>query len=210
MGFLWFGKKKQENDEKISVSFKTIKDDMVKISAWIRHLNTKHESSEEKLDEIFDEITRMKEDIDGIKQFISFFDSRQNRGVFKQQSTPFFKQTPVYGVQTPVSTPVETAFLRGLTTNERMILWVLLNSNMRLSCEDIATLLGKNQATIRTQINNMKQKNENVVSEIMEKNGKKRYFVEEKIKNFLIKKMKIKGNKTNIKDIKIEKSEDFE
>jgi len=203
MGFLWFGrKKKEEENEKIKASFESIKQDINKISAWIKYLNSRDENHEKKINQIYDEIREIKQDIDGIKQFISFFDTRIASRVFKLKSTGVDKQTAVEGVQTPVYTAVQTAFLKGLTTQEKVILWVLLNSEQKLSCEDIAVLLGKNPSTVRSQINNIKQKNEMLISEFVEKNGKKRYYIEEKLKETLLKRIKLES-----KQLKKRKSE---
>ncbi|MCL6500685.1 MAG: hypothetical protein K6T16_01475, partial [Candidatus Pacearchaeota archaeon] len=105
------------------------------------------------------------------------------------------KHTRVEGVQTPVYTAVQTAFLKGLTQQEKVILWILLNAEQKLSCEDIAVLLAKDKSTVRSQINNIKQKNESWISEFIEKNGKKRYYVDEKLKSILLKKMKTESRR---------------
>ncbi|MGB9707902.1 MAG: helix-turn-helix transcriptional regulator [Candidatus Pacearchaeota archaeon] len=196
MGFLWFGRKKKEHDdEKIAHSFESVKQDISKISAWIKHLSAKDSSHEDQIQRIYNEIMEIKQDIDGIKQFISFFDTRVASRVFRQNSTAVDKHTRVEGVQTPVYTAVQTAFLRGLTQQEKVILWILLNSEQKLSCEDIAVLLAKDRSTVRSQINNIKQKNESWISEFIEKSGKKRYYVDEKLKGILLKKMKVESKK---------------
>lgn len=196
MGFLWWGKKKKEQDEeKIARSFESVKQDINKISAWIRHLKARDDNQEEKINNIYNEILEIKQDIDGIKQFVSFFDTRVASRVFRKVSTGVDKHTAVEGVQTPVYTAVQTAFLRGLTQQEKIILWILLNSEQKLSCEDIAVLLAKDKSTVRSQINNIKQKNESWISEFIEKNGKKRYYIDEKLKGILLKKMKLESKK---------------
>ena len=198
MGFLWWGKKKK--DEEIKTSFNAVKQDVSKISTWIRHLNTKTEHHDSEIGKISEKIDKVSQDIDDIKSFISFFDTRMASRVFRTKSTGVDKHLGVEGVQTPVYTAVQTAFLRGLTSNERIILWILLNSNMKLSCEDIAALLGKDRSTVRSQINNIKQKNESWINEIIEKTGKKRYYVDEKMKEFLLKKIKLKNKKNGLKE----------
>ncbi len=196
MGFLWFGRKKKEHDdEKIAHSFESVKQDISKISAWIKHLSARDDDNESKIEGIYNEIMEIKQDIDGIKQFVSFFDTRVASRVFRRGSTAVDKHTRVEGVQTPVYTAVQTAFLRGLTQNEKVILWILLNAEQKLSCEDIAVLLAKDKSTVRSQINNIKQKNESWISEFIEKNGKKRYYVEDKLKGILLKKMKVESKK---------------
>ncbi|MFA5084320.1 MAG: hypothetical protein WC475_02985 [Candidatus Paceibacterota bacterium] len=210
MAFLWFGRKKKiEDNEKVKGSFESVKKDMAKISSWIHHLNGKDDEHEAKIEAVYDQILQIRQDIDGIKSFITFFDSRVSGKVFKQQGQVFGKQTAVCGVQTGVQTAVQTALLRALTSNERLIVWTLANNtneNMKLSCEDIAVLLGKESATVRGQINNIKLKTNGIVSESLEKSGKKRYFMEEKMKEMLLKSVKVRArNRENNaeKDAKI-------
>ena len=193
MGFLWWGRKKE--DEKITNlkaeihdSFDDVKHDMGKISKWIRHLDSKDDDQEAKIEAIYSQIGQIREDVDGIKSFVSFFDTRLASRLFKHKQELFNKQTAVQGVQTPVQTAVQTAMLRGLTGNERLIVWTMLNTDLKLSYEDIAVLLGKEKSTIRGQINNIKQKSGGLISEILERSGKKRYYVEDRVKEMMLKK----------------------
>lgn len=189
MGFLWFGKKKKEHE--IKSSFDSVKEDMGKISHWIKHLNTQDSKHKDRIDEIYDEMTKMREDIDDIKSFVSFFDVRLAGNLFGRNKRLFNKQTAVQAVQTPVQTAVQTAFLRGLTSNERLIVYALANMpDMKLSYEDLSMMLGKEKATVRGQINSIKQKNEQLINELIEKSGKKRYYVDDKVRELLFSSVK--------------------
>ena len=209
MGFLWFGKRKKDDEiskikEEIKASFDSVRDDMSKITRWIRHLDTKDNVHESEMGNIYDKMNKISEDIDGIKGFISFFDTRLASRIFKQKQTAVHKQTAVQAVQTPVQTAVQTAILRGFTANERLVLWAMLNTDMKLSYEDIAILLGKDKSTVRGQINNIKQKSgEKLISEILERSGKKRYYIDDRVKSTLFKTIKTKvkkiGGKTGSK-----------
>jgi len=198
MSFLWFGRNKKNNEiskikEEIKTSFVDVRDDMSKISKWIKHLDTKDHVQESEIGFVRGEISQIKEDIDGIKNFISFFDARLASRIFKQKQTAVHKQTAVQAVQTPVQTAVQTAVLKGLTGNERLIVWTLLNTDMKLSYEDLALLLGKEKSTVRGQLNNIKQKSgDSLINEILERSGKKRYYVPDRVKSTLFKTIKIK------------------
>jgi hypothetical protein len=185
MGFFsWLKRKK---DPEIIDSFDSVKQDMTKISHWIKHLNTQDKGHDTRIDEIYDEIRQMRVDIDDIKGFVSFFDVRLAGGLFKKNKQLFNKQTAVQGVQTAV----QTAFLRGLTSNERLIVYALANMpDMKLSYEDLAMMLGKEKATVRGQLNSIKQKNDQLINELVEKNGKKRYYVDEKVRELLFSSVK--------------------
>jgi len=53
-------------------------------------------------------------------------------------------------------------------------------------------MLGKERSTIRGQINTIKQRSEGLIEEEIEKNGKKRVFIPEEIKEKLLKKTKVR------------------
>ena len=72
------------------------------------------------------------------------------------------------------------------------MVYILLNSDMKLSYDDLAAMLGKSRATIRGQINTIRQKSEGLIEETIEKNGKKRVFVPEEIKEILLKNSKVR------------------
>jgi len=197
MGFLWFGRKKEDEEDKKHANIDAA---LKKTSEWIKHLHKKnghHELTQKELDS---RIGRLEDDVSEIKEMISFFGPR----VFKQRQTAVYKQTGVQAVQTPVQTGVQNiknelknGFLRHLSVMERAIVWVLLNTEMRLSYEDIAVVLGKDKATIRGQINSIRQKSEGLVEETIEKNGKKRLYIPEEMREILLKTVnsKNKGKK---------------
>jgi len=56
-------------------------------------------------------------------------------------------------------------------------------------------MLGKEKSTIRGQINTIKQKSEALISEKIEQNGKKRLYIDEKTKEKLMKKQKVRVEK---------------
>ena len=126
-----------------------------------------------------------------IKDFISFFGLRLS----KQTQTMSIKQTTTTPVQTAVQTAVQTDILSNLTVMERAIVWALVNSEMKLSYEDLAALLGKDKSTIRGQINTIKQKNDSLIMESRELNGKKRLYIPDEIRTKLVKSLKIKVKK---------------
>ena len=76
--------------------------------------------------------------------------------------------------------------LKKLTMMERSIVWVLLNTDIHMSYDDLVVVLGKDKSTLRGQINNIKQKNEDLVCESVERDGKKRFYIEEKVKNNIL------------------------
>ncbi|MEM4605483.1 MAG: hypothetical protein QW103_00385, partial [Candidatus Pacearchaeota archaeon] len=180
--------------EEISLSFGKVKEDFLKISEWITHFDGKNRNFEKEILDIKDRLNQIENEIFEIKENLII----TNPKVFKHKQTAVYKQTAVEGVQTGVQTPVQTGILDKLTPSEKAIVLTLAYSEMKLSYEDLAAMLGKDKATIRGQINTIKQKSESLIKEITEKNGKKRVFVPEEIVKILLKniKVRVKNKKT--------------
>jgi len=195
-----FFKKKVEKEEfevlkeGVQTGFNSVKQDIGDVSKWIKHLNSNEEGLKNEIADLQEEIATVKEELENIKNMVSIVG---NKEVFKRRQTLFNKQTGVSSVLNSVQTGVQTVFLDKLSTTERAIVFVLLNSDMKLSYEDLAAMLGKRKATIRGQINSIKQKSEGLIEEIISENNKKRVFVPEKIRAILLKTQKIQKVRQN-------------
>ena len=195
---LWFGiRKKVENfEQKIESSFSSVKKDMVGVGKWIKHLDQRDKQLFDLINQIQGDLSSIKDDLVGLKEgFEMAQETKKDKQVFKKLPV-LDKQTGVLDVQEAVQTAVQTGnfydILKTLSSNERLIVFTLLNSEMKLSYEDLALLLGKERATIRGQINAIKQKREGLVEEIVEKNGKKRVYIPLEIKQKLQKYVKVR------------------
>ena len=198
--FGWFfGKKEVERvKEETKRGFESVKKDVASVSGWIKHLDSEKNFQKKEIEDIKDILSTIKEEIEGLKNVISIMgELKSNRG-FKTNKQLSNKQTAVYAVQTAVQTPKLDQF----SITERAILWILLNTDMKLSYDDLAAMLGKERSTIRGQINTIKQKSESLIEETIERNGKKRVFIPENIKEKILKKTKVrvKGSKKSSKN----------
>ena len=193
----WLFTNKEEHEDlktEVKQAFSSVKQDLKKASDWITHLNTQDKHHTENVEELHDRLSSVETELAEIKSFMAFFSTKMSKQLFKQPQTADYKHTGVEGVQTGVQTPVQaiqSAFLHNLSVMERAIVWTLLNadSSMKLSCEDIAAILNKERSTVRGQLNSIKQKSEGLISEQAENSGKKRFFVEEKVKEMLLSKV---------------------
>jgi len=201
--FWLFGHKKriEKIEEETKNSFTEVKKDFEGVGKWIKHLHERHEETSDVISEIRRGLATIKYDVEELKELVSAVDfAQEHQQVFKKQ-TAVDKQTAVYGVQKAVQTPVQTAnfygILQGLSANEKLIVFTLMNAaeDMKLSYEDLARLLGKERATIRGQINAIKQKSEGLLQEIREANGKKRVYISDEIKEKLAKYAKVRSSK---------------
>ena len=199
--FGWlFGNKKENLEEETRKSFSAVKDDIKTVGKWIKHLDEKDKQLFNVIFEIKSEIATIREELVGLKETVEITSENiPHKQVFKKLPV-LGKQTDVLSVENTDQTPVQTAniyeTLKGLSSNERVIIFTLMNSEMKLSYEDLAMMLGKERSTIRGQINAIKQESEGLIEEMSEKNGKKRVYIPYEIKEKLAKYAKVRvGNK---------------
>jgi hypothetical protein len=196
--FDWFFGKKETKKirDETKKGFDFVKKDIQSAGEWIKHLESHRELHKKDINDIKNILSTIKDDVSELRNKILFFESMNSGRLFKTDKRSFNKQTAVYPVQTTVQTPNLDQF----SVSERAILWVLLNTDLKLSYDDIAAVLGKERATIRGQINAIRSKSESILEEISEKNGKKRVFIPEEIKEKLLKKVKVRVKKDREKE----------
>ncbi|MBD3252381.1 hypothetical protein GF386_01470 [Candidatus Pacearchaeota archaeon] len=191
---------KKEVDElkrAVQTGFNSAKEDVGKLTQWIKHLNSQDNDVKEDILDIHDEIEAIKGELENIKNILSIVGDQP---MFKQKQTVFNKQTVSKGVLNSVQTGVQTVFLENLSPTERAIVFILLNSDMKLSYDDISSMLGKSRSTIRGQINSIKQKSEGLIKEVITESNKKRIYIPEKSKEILLKNRKVRENNKKEED----------
>ena len=173
--FSWFFRKKEieEIKKETKKSFDDVKKDIISISGWIKHLDSEKNLQKKEINDLKEFLSSIKDELDGIKNVLSLMGGMNFSKTFKTPKQLSKKQTTVYPVQTAVQTAVQTPNLEHFSITERAILAILLNTDMRLSYDDLAAMLGKERSTIRGQINSIKQKSESLIEENIEKNGRK-------------------------------------
>lgn len=206
--FDWLFKKRdvEEIKEETKRGFESVKKDITAVSGWIKHLDSEKNFQKREIEDIKNILSSIQEEVQGIKNVVSFMGemktNSRSSGSFKTPGRVLNKQTSVYDVQTPVQMGVQTPNLNNFSVSERAMIWVLLNTDLKLSYDDIAAMLGKDKSTVRGQINTIRQKSDGLILEIIEANGKKRVYINDEIKEKLLKKQKVrvkKGEKTQEK-----------
>ena len=201
--FGWiFGRKKEISEIKnlMKDSFDRVKEDIDSIGKWIKHFDGKHTHHDSRFSDAHDRLSSVEKGIEEIKNTLSLMDLDVLNSVFKRKKQLFNKQPAVQGVQTPIQTGVQTGEngdfdISSFSVMERALIYILLNTEMKLSYDDLATMMGKRRATVRGQINSIKQKSQGLVEEVIERNGKKRLFIPGHIKEKLLKNVKVSVNK---------------
>ncbi len=195
--FGWFRKNKvEELSEKTQEAFSSVKKDIDSVSKWIKHLDAHDKQLFDIIYGFKQDLSSLTEEVESLREALAFaVENQKSKQAFKKLPV-LSKQTSVEDVQEVVQTVVQTdnfyEIIKSLSGNERLVVFTLLNNEMKLSYEDLALLLGKDKSTIRGQINAIKQKSEGLIEELTEKNGKKRVYLNEKIKEKLQKYGKVR------------------
>ncbi len=196
-----FGSKKEIERIKDDTrkAFESVKSDMEKAGKWFRQLSKIDSDQENKINNLKSKISTMEKEIEKLHEKILLTHMGNSRQVFRQASTAVHRQQAVEGVEKAVEKAVQTGVegdflidINSLSVMERAIVYLLLNSDMKLSYEDIAMMLGKSRSTIRSQISGIKQKSDGMIKEYIEKNGKKRVYIPDEIKEKLVKNKKVR------------------
>ena len=208
----WLFRKKEIErvKEDTKKGFEIVKKDMEILENWVKHFDFEKSLQKKEVISLKEVLSSLQEEIEELKNIVSVMNELKTQRVFKTPKCLSNKQTPVYAVQTGVQTGVQTPKLDQFSITERAILWILLNTDMKLSYEDLSAMLGKEKSTIRGQINTIKQKSE-IIKESIEQNGKKRLFIPGNIKEKMLKKLKVsvvsnKNAKKSQKKYKITKN----
>ena len=192
--FGWFSRKKEfeKIKEDTKKGFDFVKKDVSAVSGWIKHLDSEKKLQQKDIDALKEDLSTIREEIEGLKNVLALMNELKPKQLFKTNKQVLDKQTGVYAVQTGVQTGVQTPNLGQFSVTERAILWILLNTDMKLGYDDLSAMLGKEKSTIRGQINAIKSKSENIIEEVIELNGKKRVFIPDITKEKLLKKSKVR------------------
>jgi predicted transcriptional regulator len=206
--FGWLFKKEDKTEleqHKVAVqtALSNVKQDISSLSKWIKHLDSKDSEIKSDMHGVMQEILSMKNELNEIRELILNKENEEPKTepILKQRQTAVHKQTAVYAEKTAVQTTVQAAFFTKLSSSEKAIVGILLNSELKLSYEDLASLMGKDTATIRGQVNSIKQKCEGLIEEQIEKNNKKRLYIPEKIKEVMLKRVKVRPKRQKLEEI---------
>lgn len=197
----WFFSKKEGKklEEKTKESFNGVKKDFDAVGKWVKHLDKNDKQLFDLIYSLKQEISSIREEVEAVREGLNLVsEEEENKQVFEKLPV-LNKQTPVDDVQEAVQTPVQTGniygTLMGLSGNERLLVYTLMNNDMKLSYEDLALLLGKERSTVRGQINSIKQKRDGLIQEMVERNGKKRVFIPDEIREKMRKYAKVRVGK---------------
>ena len=180
-------KKFSDLNDSLKNSFSNIKEDMFSLSS---HVETLHGHKKDH--------SELIEDLDSRLKTLEGFIEEVLTNPMLVQTDNLSKQTQTHVRPKRTSALVQTDILdslKRLTPMERSLVWALLNTDLRLSYRDLARILGKDESTARGQVSNIKRKIDYLILEKSENNGQKRFYIEERIKNKIMKKYRVKTKK---------------
>jgi len=203
--FNFFGKKvKKEEFEghknAVQTALNSAKQDILNVSKWIEHLDDNDKGIKSDVEDVYEELSTVRTEIEELKNMVSLAINpkkfAKQHALLKQQGGAEGKQTAVFNVQSTVQTPVQSDFLDRLSISERALVMILLNSDLKLSYEDLGAMMGKDSTTVRGQINSIRQKCDGLIEEQIERNNKKRLYIPDKTKATLLKRVKVRVKKS--------------
>jgi len=149
--FGWlFGKKENEAlKEDTKKGFDSVKKDINSVVGWIKHLDSEGNSMKKEINELKEALSSIQNDMEGMKNVVAIMNELSPKAKNQTAKQLFNKQPSVYAVQTGVQTGVQTPNFDQFSVTERAIIWVLLNSDLKLGYDDLAAMLGKERSTIR-------------------------------------------------------------
>jgi hypothetical protein len=196
--------------DSLNDSFSRIKDDMGSVGEWIKHFDQTKEDHHSKIESLDTRLRSVEEFVMNLMEQSPVVEvskqlSKQEQTVVRPKQTDMvskqvFEQSSKQ--QESVQTDIERA-LFSLTAMERTVVWSLLNTDILVCYEDLGRILGKDQSTVRGQLNNIKRKIPGLIEEKSESNGKKRYYVEEEKKRSILIKYMGKNRKSMKSESKI-------
>ncbi len=74
-----------------------------------------------------------------------------------------------------------------LSTSEKATIWIFLNSDIKLSYDDLSIMLGHEIQTITNQMNKIRKKYPNIIKEQVDNNNLKRLYIPENLRSILLK-----------------------
>ncbi len=196
---VFFGRKKVRLlEHETKKGFSAVKKDLEGVGQWIKHLEGKDKQLFENVDGLKEDLSSIKEDLENIRETLAYLNMAVESKQVSKKTPVYEEQTAVEDVYKAVQTGVQTGnisdFLHGLSSNERLLVYTLLNTqeDMKLSYEDLALLLGKERSTVRGQVNAIKQKSEGLIKEMVEPSGKKRVYIDQELKEKMAKSAKVR------------------
>lgn len=196
----WLFRKKSDEDihqkfsnlnNSLHGSFSNIKRDIDGVTKWIDHLKVKHDDHDKRFELLNFRVNNIEEFLDEMRGRLEAVQTAVQTGGLSKQAQTNTRPNSCPTVSKQLSKQDEELTLairlKNLTMMERAVVWVLLNTDLKLSYEDLSVALGKDKSTLRGQINNIKLKSEELVEEYPEKDGKKRFFITEKNKSEILK-----------------------
>ncbi len=154
----WLFKKRDNLEQKfdnlhnsLHDSFSNIKRDVDTVNKWLGHFKNRHHEHDQKLELLSQRISTIEEFLEDIPDVWKGVQTAvQTGGVSKQLQTDSRpnncpKLSKQLSKQYEEMTLIEK--IRKLTIMERAVVWALVNTDLKLSYEDLGKALGKDKST---------------------------------------------------------------
>jgi hypothetical protein len=145
-----FGNNKiKDLEEKTQKGFESVKRDMDSVGKWVKHLDDKDKQLFDLVFSLKEDISTLHDEINSLREAVNMMDVEKEKEQLFKKLPVLDKQTDDLDVQKVVQTAVQTdnihGILKNLSGNERILVFTLLNNEMKLSYEDLALFVGERE-----------------------------------------------------------------
>lgn len=204
MGFWFFRDKRNETDpdtfsKKVKNSFINVKNDMQKILEWISFLKINYEKSENRLSEIEKNLENMK------IRILNLEEDKNRAAVWTADQTAVQTAVQNWTAVRPKQTAVQKEvgdlekYFNGLTWREGELLSILLNTEREMDYNDLCEMVGRDQSTLRGQVNKIKIKYPGAIEETVTNKGKKSFSMNQELKEKISERLNKKKGRKGLK-----------
>jgi len=186
----WFFKNKKEDygskinslDNLVKASFSNVKEDMTKVSNWIKYFKTNEIKQNSDIKELNEKIERLISEVSSFKGLYEKAPERTIERSIVHERVQSFKRSNQSFMN------VQSSLKGRLTPAQKRIISILTVSEIPLEYETIAKELKLNVITVRRHINDIKRIGFGIKEKMSMGNGRKVFYIEKELKKSILSK----------------------
>ena len=192
--FWFFKNKKEDYDSKINsldnlvkTSFSNVKDDMTKVSNWIKFFKTNEIKQDDQIKELNNKLERLISEVSSLKVLYEKAPEPE-RSIERSSRSIVHERVQSFNRSNQSFMNVQSSFKEALTPSQKRIISILTVSEVPLEYETIAKELKLNIITVRRHINDIKRVGFGIKEKMSIERGRKVFYIEKELKKSILSK----------------------
>ena len=192
--FWFFKNKKEDYDSKINsldnlvkTSFSNVKDDMTKVSNWIKFFKTNEIKQDDQIKELNNKLERLISEVSSLKVLYEKAPEPE-RSIERSSRSIVHERVQSFNRSNQSFMNVQSSLKGSFTPAQKKIISVLTVSDIPLEYENIAKELKLNIITVRRHINDIKRIGFDIKEKVSVDNGRKVFYLEKELKKSILSK----------------------